>query len=194
MMSGGDEMASSSLSAIINEIKQDVSRIGTKIARGVATVAFQDLQTAHTEIMNSFYAGYTPVKYFWFKKGLYPRLMRGYQRTNNLRNNSIIPQGVEPAGEHSFWARVQVGSANMNDYVNCFGRTFPASGVFDLVWNQGIRGLPPGYDGHVGEVNISASPVGVGISGHPGNAMDDFVEQWGAVRGVQVIEMIAGSV
>ncbi len=191
-------MASTSLYTIINEIKQDISRIGNKIAKGVATVAFQDLQEAHREIMESFYNGYTPVRSyrFWYEKDghVFMGKKPGYKRTNNLRYNSIIPEGIVSSGKHSFQATIQVGASNMSDYTNNTGRTFPAEGVFDLMWNQSIRGLPPGNRGHVGTFSISAAPVGVGISGSPENAMHDFVEQWGNVRGAQVADMIASSV
>jgi len=36
-------MAYTSITALINSIKQDVGRVGNKIAHGVAQVAFEDL-------------------------------------------------------------------------------------------------------------------------------------------------------
>lgn len=41
-------MAYSSIYAIINEIKAEVVKLGNTIARGVAQVAFQEMQDAHS--------------------------------------------------------------------------------------------------------------------------------------------------
>jgi hypothetical protein len=68
----------------------------------------------------------------------------------------------------------------MDGYINSTGRVFPAEGVFDLIWDQGIRGLPEGYRGHIGNVSISAAPVGIGISGKPDEAMNEFMDNWWA--------------
>ena len=185
---------SSNASQIINEIKSDLTKMSHKICRGIAEVALFDMQEAHSEIMSSYYAGYTPVDSYTFyqygKDGkFYSGKAHGYRRTGNLRNNSIIPFGVVSHGDTAS-ASVQISPANMDSYVNSTGAVFGAEGVFDLVWNQGIRGLPPGYRGHVGDVNISASPVGVAISGKPGAAMDDFMEQWLVIRAPQIADMM----
>lgn len=191
-------MAYTNASALIASIKQEVGRDANKIARGVAQIAFSDLQIAHSEIMNYFYSGYTPVKsyqFFYEKNGrLFNGVAHGYRRTGNLRENSIIPQGVTPSGAHGFKATVQIGSAAMDDYTNSAGRVFPASGVFDLMWNQGVRGLPPGYIGHIEEFSINAAPVGVWITGKPDEAMREFIENWGFTRGAQVADQIAFSI
>lgn len=187
---------STSMSSLINEIKAEVKRIGQRIAKGVAQIAYEDMKSAHAEIMASFYGGYTPLAwytYYYYKnnqlrKGHAP----GYKRTGNLKN-SIDPVGVIGGGL-TYTAMVSVGSANMSDYTNNAGRSFPGSAVFDLVWNQGIRGLPPGYKGYVGEVAIDAAPVGIGISGHPGEAMDQFVDEWISIRAPQVADQVAGGI
>ena len=146
------------------------------------------------EIIESFYAGYDPVTaytYFYFTpdgKGFYYGRASGYQRTGNFRN-SLQPIGVVGGG-HSYSAIIDVGSDGMSDYVNSTGHTFPGSAVFDLIWNQGIRGLPPGYRGHIGNVEISASPVGVSISGKPDEAMEQFLNGWWDVRGSLIADSI----
>ena len=148
--------------------------------------------------MDSFYAGYTPVEsytYYAYKDGIfYSGRSHGYRRTYNLRENSIIPQGVIPSGKHSFKAQISIGSQNMNDYVNVTNHVFPASAVFDLIWNQGIRGLPPGNRGYVGEVNISANVADIYMSGTPDEAMNDFMEQWIAERASDVADIIASGI
>lgn len=188
---GGDYLAFTNFGALLNDLKKDVDRIGDKIAKGVADVAYEDLQIAHQEIMNSYYAGYTPVDsyYFFYEKDgrLYQGQAHGYRRTGNLRK-SLSPIGVTGAGKHSYTATVEVSSANMGDY------KIPGSAVFNMIWNQGIRGLPPGNIGHIGDVEISAAPVGVAISGIPVQAMSEFVDTWGYQRGPQVADMIAFSV
>lgn len=144
--------------------------------------------------MDSFYAGYTPVSsytYYAYKDGqFYSGIAPGYRRTGNLRK-SLSPVGVTGGGT-SFSATIHVDSGGMSDYVNNTGHTFPASGVLNLIWDEGVRGLPAGYRGHVGDVNISASPAGIPISGKPSTAMDTFVDQWVVIRAPEVADIIAG--
>lgn len=165
-----------------------------KICRGIAEVALFDMREAHSEIMNSYYAGYTPVSsytyYYYSEDGnFYSGRSHGYRRTGNLGKNSIIPFGVVSHGDTAS-ASIQISPANMDAYINSTGAIFGPEGVFDLVWNQGVRGLPDGYRGHIGDVNISASPVGIPIAGKPGAAMDDFMEQWLTVRAPQIADII----
>ena len=185
-----------SLAQIINEIKAEVKRIGQRIANGVAQVAFQEMQDAHMAIMEDFYGGYTPVQsytYYCYKNGiLYSGRSHGYRRTGNLRN-SLNPVGVTGSGT-TYTATIQVGSAGMSDYINSTGHTFPGSAVFDMIWNDGIRGLPEGYRGHIGDINISTAPAGVPISGKPGEAMDQFVNEWVVIRAPEVADIIASGI
>ena len=178
------------------DIKQDVGKIANKIASGVAKKALEDMKTAHSNIMDSYYGGYTPRTYYSYespKTGM--RIVtNGYRRTNNLRNNSIVPQGIVKVGEHGFKATVEIGSANMDNYTNNMGITFPSSGVFDLVWNDGNRGLPPQYRGHVELFSISTSVEGISMSGTPENAMQQFMDQWGLVVGTKEADRIAHSI
>lgn len=190
-------MAYTSFYQLIQDIKRDIGKIGNKIARGVAEIAYDDMQEAHSSIIDSYYGGYTPVSsytyYYYSPSGeFYSGRSHGYRRTGNLRK-SIIPQGVTGSG-HSFTARIQVGPMQMDGYINSTGRVFPADAVFDLIWDQGIRGLPPGYRGHIGDVTISAAPVGIGISGKPDDAMNQFMDSWWSQRGSQMADMIAGSI
>ena len=184
--------------SIIEDIKQDVGRIANKIARGVAQVALQDLQEAHSAIMDDFYGGYTPVSSYYYSNKVYGRvwsgIAHGYRRTGNLRNNSILPQGITSVGRHWFQAEVLIGPMNMDDYINSTGHVFPASNVFDYMWNYGTRGLPPGYKGHIEQFTINTTPVGVQISGSPHEAMSEFVNTWGNQRGGQVADQIAHSI
>ena len=196
-MEVGGDMVYETFPDLIASIKQDVGRVANKIARGVAQVASEDLKTAHTEIMNDYYGGYTPVRSYWYhwqdhaSGKIYEGYASGYRRKNNLRENSIVPLGVVQCGINSFSASIQVSSSNMDDYVNSTNHVFPASGVFNLVWNEGIRGLPPGNIGHIEKFNINTAPVGVWITGTPDEAMSEFVDNWGSLRGSQVADEIA---
>ena len=185
---------SDSWNKIILDIKQDIGRTANKIARGVAEVALEDLQEAHSAILDSYYGGYTPVDSYYYHNYVYGRLYsgiaHGYRRTGNLRR-SILPQGIHPVGTHGFQAEVLIGPMNMDGYINSTGRVFSQEKVFDYIWNEGIRGLPPGYIGHVGGVEINTAPVGVWISGTPDAAMTEFIENWGQQRGAQVADSIA---
>ena len=180
---------------IIGDIKQDVGVVANRIARGVALVALQDLQEAHHSIMDDFYGGYTPVSSYYYYNKVYGKVWagqaHGYKRTGNLKNNSIVPQGIQSVGTHGFQAQVLVGAMNMDDYINSTGNVFPASKVFDYMWNYSTRGLPPGYIGHIEEFEINTAPVGVWISGSPHEAMSEFVNTWGDQRGVQVADSVA---
>ena len=187
-------MASGDWDAIIEWIKQQVGREANRIARGVAAMALEDLQEAHREIIDDFYGGYSPVEsYHYWAINRHGHLFRGidhgYRRTGNIRN-SLLPQGVTGVGTHGFAASILVGAMNMDGYINSSGAVFPASKVFDYIWNIGNRGLPPGYRGHVGEFNIGAAPVGIGISGTPHEAMVQFVNSYGPRAG-EIADMIA---
>ena len=191
-------MSSKGLVALINEIKEDVKTMSTRVPRYVAEAAFEDLKEAHESIVNSYYGGYTPVKTYKFlytyKDGhKYWGVANGYRRKNNFKNNSIVPIGVTGEGT-SYSATIEIGSSGMSDYTNSSGRTFPGSAVFDMIWNQGIRGLPAGYLGHVGDVEIDASAAGIGMSGIPATAMNSFMDQWGAVRFGQLVDKYMASV
>ena len=192
-------------SALVEAIIQDVGRIANRFAQGVAQIAFDDLAVAHQEIMNSYYGGYSPVSYYHYhykdpKTGkVYDGMSHGYRRKNGggLRN-SFKPVAVRPSGRHSFLAIINESSDGMSDYVGYaskkYDHVFPASGVFDLVWNEGVRGLPAGFRGNIGPININASPVGVSISGTPSDAMDEFVNTWGDIRGKVACDVVAGSI
>ena len=194
-------MAYTSAAALCASIIQDVGRIANRIAKGVANIAFEDLQIAHGMIMDSYYAGFDPVQnyhYHWEDPDgtVFDGWSHGYNRTGNLMN-SLNPIGVVPSGSHSFRATVGVSSSSMKDYVWITrkyrnGASFPASAVLEMVWDEGIRGLPPGHRGYAGPVNINASPVGVSISGKPSDAMEEFVNKWGDTRGKSVVDSVAG--
>lgn len=195
--------AYTSASALVEAIVMDVGRVANRFAHGIAQIAFDDLAIAHQEVMNSYYSGYTPKSYYHYhyvdpnNGKVYDGISHGYRRTGNLRN-SFSPVGVIGSGRHSFKAVVTESPAGMSDYIGYaskkYNHTFPASGVFDLVWNQGMRGLPAGNVGSIGPINISASPVGVGISGSPSNAMSEFVVKWGDVRLAEAAAAVAASI
>lgn len=190
----GDVM-SFGLQKQLDDIIQDVGKLANKIARGVALKAQDDMEIAHSMIMVSYYDGYTPVSSYYYKS---PKtgatiITNGYRRTGNLGSNSIIPLGVSQVGTHGFKASIQISPTNMSDYVNNMGRTFPASDVFDYVWNYGNRGLPPGNPGHIGSFDVNITVDGISISGRPSNAMDEFMDQWWDVVGNNEADKIAHS-
>ena len=122
----------------------------------------------------------------------YSGFASGYGRTNRLGSIPDSPIGVYGSGAHSFTAHDNVDGSKMPPYVNSTGHPFPGTIVFDMVWNQGIRGLPAGWRGHIGDVSISAAPVGIGISGIPHIAMESFLDQWGLIRGGPIADSLAG--
>ena len=107
---------------IINEIKKDVGRIANRIARETAQVALEDISQAHKAIMDSYYAGYTPVDHYYYswedpKTGqVYSGITHGYRRTNNLYEGSREPVGVFKSGNNGYKAVFRASSNNMEDY------------------------------------------------------------------------------
>lgn len=181
---------------IINEIKRDVGKIANKIVYTVAIIAMDDLVKAHKNIMKSYYEGYTPVDHYFYdytdKDGVrHSGITHGYRRTYNLGENSRTPIGVVRKGKHSCRAIINISSDNMEDYTNhVTGSQFPASSVFDLVWNKGIRGLPPGNRGHIGKVEIDTDLYGIHLSNSPSEAMIKFISDWGYTRGREITDDI----
>lgn len=155
------------------EIEKEVVKIANDIARETAKEVPKDLKKAHKLIMDNFYGSYSP---------------RRYKRTENLRKNSAIEQGVIGSW-NTYDAGLVVGSFNMHDNYN-----ISPDNVFDLMWNKSIRGLPASGD-RTGWVNpffmtfnTSISLNGYGASGTPHEVMADITNHWKEAGGEAACE------
>ena len=152
--------------------------------------------------MKSYYAGYTPVdhySFFYLDKETGQRRMgiaHGYRRRKEggMGDNALTIVGVRPKGKHGYRAIIHVSPDDVPDYVNQSGRVFPSAGVFDLMWNEGTRGLPEGYRGHIGDINVNTDPLGISLVGSLDKAMSTFVQKWGANRLDEVADKIVNEI
>ncbi len=187
---------------LINDIKIDVGKTCNKFAKRVAEIALQDLEDAYKNIMQSYYAGYTSVAYysfFYHDPETHEQRMgisHGYRRRKEggMGDNALTVMGVSPRGKHGFKATIKVSPDDVPDYENSSGRIFPSAGVFDLMWNEGNRGLPEGYRGHIGDINVNTNTFGVSLTGSLDKAMNDFVQNWGNERGKQIADRIVNEI
>lgn len=107
----------------LRKIKKEVERMAEDFAYDLAHQAEQEMRLAHKQIIDNFYKGHSTTSYHR-RGGLY---------------NSLIPQEVYSIKSKSYNASIVVGSFNMKDH---YRKGATPDNVFDLMWNQGIRGLP----------------------------------------------------
>lgn len=118
-------MSSSSYRQQLKNIKSDVGKIASNLAKGLAERAEKDLIKAHDQIIDNYYQAHNP---------------SSYNRKHNLYNaliNHTIKKRNRTIGGKVYTASVTVGNTDMNDIYRASTET-----VFDLVWNKGVRGLP----------------------------------------------------
>lgn len=168
------------ISQKIGFIEKDVKDIANSFAEDVSSQAADDLKEAHQKIIDKFYDAYDPNR---------------YNRSYNLYNSGIV-QNAKKIGEGKYSSGIIVGSFYMMDIYN-----ISPDNVFDLMWNQGIRGLPkessdgswvnPYWNPEIYQ-NIFLTSIKVGnnttITGTPNEVMDDFVNKWGIKNGVSACE------
>lgn len=139
----------------------NLSSIKSTIEHTLALKITQDFKDACKYIMDDFYASYSPSL---------------YNRTDNLRGGTIFTgRTTRNTGG------VLVDSAGVGQHKEASGED-----VFDLMWNQGIRGLPAvGGSGWVNPnfMTFSASIPEFGISASsPDAAMTELIDKWDTVR------------
>ena len=109
---------------VFDTIKQEIGKLGKKVARGVVQQALKDMQHAHEAIVTNYYDAYTPVKCYTYisPKTNMPVKTHGYRRTNNFRNNSLESLTISHDGTQ---AKMIISSNNMHDYVNPLYKNYP---------------------------------------------------------------------
>lgn len=158
---------SKSYSEQIRLIKQDVRKTYDAITRDLAKQAKKDLQDSTYSIIRDFY---------------YDRKPDYYVRTNNLFN-MVNPENVLRK-DNGHMASVVTTSYLMFDNYNC-----PPEWVYNLMWNQGHRGLP--FQDLTPTWNPQATTQGKDyISNTPHSVMTMFLEKWGKDIGRRKIDDI----
>lgn len=175
-----------SIAAQIERIKQDIDNKADKCARQSAQIAAQEITDGQKTVIQNFYGEHGPS---WYK------------RTGGLNNTGIL-QPPASCGKNHYQAGVYVGSFGMpspygHDASLKWRDKISAETVFDLMWNQGVRGLPPGKNVPPGSsMTYSAHGTvgGVAFSGGTGDsAMENALSVWIGVRAPAVVDPIFGA-
>lgn len=165
------------ISQQVGYIERDVRNICNSFAEDVSLQAAEDLKEAHQKIIDKYYDAYDPNK---------------YNRSYNLYDSGIIQEPIKK-GDGKFSSGIVIGSFNMLDIYN-----ISPDNIFDLTWNEGIRGLPkesedgnwvnPYWD-QSEYANEFRTSIKVGkyktIEGTPDEVFEDFVNNWGKSNGKQ---------
>lgn len=121
-------MANKSYAEQIKLIKQDARKAYEGIIKDLAREASKDLVNTTRSIIQDFYDSYSP---------------EYYARTKNLFN-MIMPKIAYKTGKgNAYIASISTMSVLMNDnYGYTSKRNITPDNIYDLMWNQGHRGLP----------------------------------------------------
>lgn len=166
-------------------IRQDVRKILQNTVNDLSNEAQDDLLQAHSSIISDFYYTYDPLTHE-------PHI---YDRTGNLDNSlTMLYSAPQKSSRGQYSSRaVAITSYNSMDEVY----KISASSVFDLMWNQGVRGLPEkGSSGWINDYYMTYSPKNIKyynttISGAtPHDAMVNAIEKWGKAIGKERCEKI----
>lgn len=169
------------LSGQFTEIKRESKQMAAALAKEVAEVARRDLAKAQEKIIDNYYQAYSPHKY-GRKGGLYQTLLEGDKQVHG--------------GGMSYTASIEVGAQDMDDHYGSKSRPdIGPDNIFDLVWIDGIRGLPDHGDA-TGWINpyfgdeygsncqLPLEYEGASIGANtPDNVMTEFKNTWGETCG-----------
>ena len=188
----------------LEEIVKDLDKIKASFENGLAAAAEKDMIKAHDTIVSNFYAGHDP---------------SSYRRLGDASQDlySTIADHNHGRNQYGGYAMARISSEDMGPH----GRArksrpdITKDNVFDLVWNEGIRGLPRegvtpladtddvwhnpywsgrGPDWH----NVFRTQVrglrGSTRMGTPRAVMDDFVNRWGYLNGSKHADDIARTI
>lgn len=169
------------LESQIADIKRESNQMAAALAKEVAEVARRDLARAQEKIIDTYYEAYSPRRYSR-KGGLYKTLLE--------RDKTVH------GGNKTYVASIEVGSEDMDDHYGSKSRPdIGPDNIFDLVWNDGIRGLPDHGDA-TGWINPYFGPewgsecrlpleyegASIGAS-TPDNVLTEFKNTWGETCG-----------
>lgn len=154
-------MTNRSYSEQFKEIKKDIYKTCDGITSKLAKEARNDLQSAARSIIDNFYYSYQTDTHE-------PKY---YVRTHNLYK-SINTSPVLSAPNNSYKATIDITAYTMFDNYN-----ISPDVVFDLMWNQGHRGLP--FQDLKPTWKPSIESDGVLFSGDtPHDLIKKFVNNW----------------
>lgn len=137
----------------IKELKQSIGKLSSNFVKEIAIEASKDLEQEHNKIVKLYYDGYEPNR---------------WDRSYGLYNTIVYNKVINTSRQH--WkAEIYIDSNNMDNYYNT-----PPENVFDLMWNENIRGLPLASKKKdwKNEYYMEFKP-------NPHKAMQEFVQTWG---------------
>ena len=127
----------------INEIwkiKQDVEDLGKKLSSQLTTKAEENMVSAFKSIIKDFYR-YNPKKY--------------KRKNGGELDDALVNHHTYGYSDNKYKATIKIGSNNMsNSY-----RISPDN-ILDLMWTQGIRGLPRQGSSALGKKFTWYTPIG----------------------------------
>ena len=149
------------ISSITSNVIKQASKLD-ELDKRLAVLTRYNFVNTYTAIMDDFYA-YHPKYYKRSSINPLRNIGRGYLR-ENVGGVIISP---------NFSMRVYA------DYKNKQGRhiKITTDNVMDLMWNHGVRGLPPGYRGSLSFIASITSPFGK-YNGTPYGAMNKYVRDY----------------
>lgn len=133
-----------------------------RIVKESARAISDDLDAAYNGVMKNFYGSYSP---------------RFYNRTENLteigkRHNGWVVGGIviDPANAPQVYKKYKHKVKNDAGEITKETREITTENVYDLMWTQGIRGLPA--QGESGWVNPHFMTFEANVEGHTGTPYD----------------------
>lgn len=112
----------------LDDVKQDLKKMSKTFTSELAKKAETDMIQAHDQIITQYYK-YQPNSYHRKSSG-------------NLFYSIISHDSKHSNTANSHYAKVRIGSSSMEDHTRSGYKGVNQGNVFDLVWNEGIRGLP----------------------------------------------------
>lgn len=163
------------------DIKRESNQMAAALAKQVAETARKDLAKAQEKIIDNYYEDYSPSSYNR-KGGLYKTLLERDKKVHG--------------SDKSYTASIEVGTEDMGNHYGSHSRPdIGAENIFDLVWIDGIRGLPDHGDA-TGWVNqyygaqwhsdcklpLEYGGASIG-AGTPNDVLEEFKNTWGETCG-----------
>lgn len=175
-----------SISDQFADIKRESNQMAAALAKQVAETARKDLAKAQEKIINNYYEDYSPSSYNR-KGGLYKTLLERDKKVHG--------------SDKSYTASIEVGTEDMGNHYGSHSRPdIGAENIFDLVWIDGIRGLPDHGDA-TGWVNqyygaqwhsdckLPLEYEGASIgAGTPNDVLEEFKNTWGETCGAKACD------
>lgn len=174
------------LASQIADIKRESNQMAAALAKDVAETARRDLARAQEKIIDNYYEKYEPTSYRR-KYGLYRTLLERDKKVHG--------------GNKTYVASIEVGSEDLDDHYGSKSRPdIGPDNIFDLVWNDGIRGLPdhgdvtgwinPYYgDAYGSNCKLPLEYEGVSVGADtPDAVLTEFKNIWGETRGKEACD------